>query len=486
MKLPLVAVRPKIATFLVLAVVIAACGGGGGGPTASPTASQDVIIEPTPAGGSLLFANAFPGASPTEQLDAAVAACADRRCFIIAPPGLGGGAPTSMPENVTLIDMRQEAVRIIRRGHQLGNGDPQYFANEINHSTLVAADVVPPSADHEQDQAIAGLIDNYSPNLNAVGIWGGAASRAAGARAWGGFTSVTNTAGEDAQIIGLEVDTMNTSLPGVFPNHSKVGVQIVGIGFGEPDGDHRNTAAIEILSDKVGRWINAIVIDDGALDAESTIIGVGEKGPVRAGLDFSATTFTDAAIRIKNNQKIRLDTPSGSPAQIYSDDQPESALALVAGPGGIRLVDNSGARNLVLVSPDGTVSVDGPILEEGSRVNTRENTDMHFSAGTGMSRAPQPQVPFGATVFDSAVAVKRLTVALTRAATGGSEGTTWRVTNGASSLTLVTPPDAKPGDIFTAEGSVSFAEGEKVWVDILSSDATGRPGGNVTVEYVEQ
>lgn len=477
---------------LLLVLAAAACSSKPSleGTTPEATATPEVLIGELPEGGAILFANAFPGATATDRLDAAIAACGGRRCFVIAPAGLGSGPPSSMPDNVTLIDLRQESVRIIRRGHPLASGEPQSFANELNHSTLVAADVVPPDEDHEQDQAIAGLIDNFSPNLNAVGVWGGAQSRARGARVWGGFTLAANAPGQDAQVISLEVDTRNQALPGIVPNASKIGVQIVGLGpdpsQGVPPGDYRNTAAIEILSDRVGQWVNGIVFDDGALAADGTILGVAQPGPLRLGLDFSATTFTDAAIRIKNNQKIRFDVPGANPASVYSDAQPQSALALVAGPGGIRLIDNSGSRTLLVIEPDGTLRVQGPIMEGDSRVNTRANTHMHFGAGTGMAPAPQPGVPFGATVFDSPVRLLRMTVTITAAGSGGTQGTAWRVTDGSQSLTLTTPPGAKAGDILTVQGDVAIGAGSKVWLDVASTDAQQLPGANVSVEYVEQ
>jgi len=472
----------RIAILVAIALIAGACGGGDSSSpaTSSPVITPDVVLGDVPEGGSVLFADAFAGATATERLDAAVGACAERRCFVIARPGLGNGAPSAMPENVTLIDMRQESLRIIRRGHILSGGQLQEFAKEVTNSVLVAADVVPAEADHEQDQAIVGMISNLSPNLNAVGVWGDGESLAPDAKVWGGFMRAGNADFQDAQIVGLEVDAINRALPGSAPNHSKIGIQIVGIGRAH------NTSAIEILSDRSGQWLNGVVIDEGAITSDGTVIGLSEPGPLRLGLDFGATTFTDAAIRLKNNQRIRLDVPSGSPVQIYSDDQPNAALALVGGPGGIRLVDNTGTRNLVLIRPDGTVRVDGSLMEGDSRVNTRANTHMHFSAGTGMSRAPQPGVPFGATVFDSAVQVKRLTVTITTGDSGSSQGTTWRVTNGTGSLTVTTPAGAKPGDIFTAEGDLTVADGEQVSIDLASSDAVRRPGGNVSVEYVEQ
>ena len=314
--------------------------------------------SPSPPEGVLL-AHAFPGDSATAQLDAAIAACRGERCYVIAPPNLGEGAPSSMPDNMTLVDLRQEAVRIVRRGYGLSDGAPQMFADELNHSTLVAADSVPASESHAQDQAFAGLIDNYSPNLNAVGVWGKGRSMAEGARVWGGFFNVINeNLGHDAQLIALEVDVLNYGLPGVFPNASKVGLQIVGLG------DCLNTNAIEILSNKKGRWLNGIVFEPDALSDKSTVLGVGGEGPYHMGINFANVEFRDAAIRIAPGQRIRFDTQAGNPGIIYSDKGPADQLVLVAGPGGLRIMDNTATRVLVEILPDGTVRLAGELQSD--------------------------------------------------------------------------------------------------------------------------
>lgn len=309
----------------------------------------------------VVFASSFSGKSATEKLDRAIQACGDQRCFVIITPDIGLGAPSNIPDNVTLIDLRQESVRILRRGFPLSDGSPQTFANEPNNSTLVVADSVPADVDHEQDQAIAGLID--SPNLNAVGIWGGARSMAMGARVWGGFFNVSNEESrEDAQLIALEVDTLNYGLPGVHPNHSKVGVQIVGLG------DALNTNAIEIRSNERGRWVNGIVIEPDSLAPDGTVLGVGGKGPYALGINFGDVAFTDAAIRMGPGQKIRMDGPTGNASILYRDADAPDQLVLQVGTGGLRIMDNTGMRVLLQVLPDGTLQVAGKIISQGKDV----------------------------------------------------------------------------------------------------------------------
>lgn len=64
------------------------------------------------------------------------------------------------------------------------------------------------------------------------------------ARVWGSFFNVTNLDGEenDEKIIGSEIDVTNNSADGVYPNASKVGLQIVSLG------SKLSTNAIEILA----------------------------------------------------------------------------------------------------------------------------------------------------------------------------------------------------------------------------------------------
>jgi len=312
----------------------------------------------------VVLASQFPGSNTTEKLDKAIEACEGKRSFLIATPDIGLGAPSYMPDNVTLIDLRQESLRILRRGFPLSDGAPQYFANEPNNSTLLAADSVPSNVSHAQDQAIAGLIDNHSPNVNAVGVWGGARALAEGSRAWGGFFNVSNSnfgsgyasqAPKDAQLIALEVDVINWGLPGVYPNHSKVGLQIVGLG------EALNTNAIEILSSEKGKWVNGIVFMPNSIAENGTVIGIDGKVECELGIDFANTKFKDAAMRIGPGQKIRMDGSNGNASIIYREAESPDQLVLVAGTGGLKVMDNTGTRVLLELLPDGTLKVAGRV-----------------------------------------------------------------------------------------------------------------------------
>ena len=103
---------------------------------------------------------------------------------------------------------------------------------------------------------------NKVENVNAVSVWGDSTSIANGAKSWGGFFSARSSCpgfvkggplqkygdpslvsckDHDNQLIGIEIDVLNSSKPGIYPNMSKTGLQIVG--FGNP-----NSMAIEVRS----------------------------------------------------------------------------------------------------------------------------------------------------------------------------------------------------------------------------------------------
>ncbi|MEM1867726.1 MAG: hypothetical protein QXY83_02670 [Thermosphaera sp.] len=131
-----------------------------------------------------IFTYHFQNKNAGEKLDQAIQACGDQRYFVIARPDIGLGAHSYNSENVAFIDLWQEAARAIRQGFLVADGNQKTFVNEPRNSTLVAADSVPADVDHEQNQAIAGLIDSSSPNLNAVGCLGRSARNGWSARIW--------------------------------------------------------------------------------------------------------------------------------------------------------------------------------------------------------------------------------------------------------------------------------------------------------------
>jgi hypothetical protein len=55
---------------------------------------------------SIQFADQFPGANPTQQLDSAVADCADKPCVVIIPSTMGAGCPTTSNARLSFWDFR--------------------------------------------------------------------------------------------------------------------------------------------------------------------------------------------------------------------------------------------------------------------------------------------------------------------------------------------------------------------------------------------
>ena len=52
------------------------------------------------------YADQFSGGTPAQQIDAAVADCGGSACFVVAPASMAAGQPTSIPANVTFLDLR--------------------------------------------------------------------------------------------------------------------------------------------------------------------------------------------------------------------------------------------------------------------------------------------------------------------------------------------------------------------------------------------
>lgn len=265
----------------------------------------------------------------------------------------------SKAADVVNLDEKKE-LRYVKGDHILKKGEQQYFPDGPLESVLMTAIDVPANSVYHQKQAIFGTISNNSPIVNGVGIWGDATSNANNARVWGGFISSrtpvsTEKEKKDAQIIGLEVDTINQAADGNEPNASKVGVQIVGIG------KYKNSAAVELVSDNVAKWYNGILVNQNAIAEDGAILGVAQSGKIRMGIDLSNTDFTDSAIRLKNNNYIRFDAhdDKSNAALMYSDQY--GFLTNQAGASGFRVVNNANDKELLQVDPNGNLTVPGTV-----------------------------------------------------------------------------------------------------------------------------
>lgn len=191
------------------------------------------------------------------------------------------------------------------------------------------------------------------PDTNAVSLWADAQSQVNGGRVWGGFISARSDftklgagSNADSQLIGLEIDVLNAGLPGVYPNASKVGLQIVGFG-------NRNTNAIEILTQTASAaWGNIINIQPDTVAPDGAVIGMSPQN-AGMGINFLGSKFADSAFLVSENQKITFRTAGTSDAAIWRDDIFNGYLVLQAGPPGLRVVNSTNTANLLVVTDQG-------------------------------------------------------------------------------------------------------------------------------------
>ena len=274
---------------------------------------------------------------------------------ILTPDVKKGAMPVRPNDNTRIIDLRYGVgISMVRGNHpRLGGIWPQYTGlNTGLRKNIVVSDVIPHDASvenwrgeakdinpenkkraqtseefantHNHYQNLLSEVWSFSPTINAVALWGDSAALHPGSRSWGGFLSARSwpvhwneyvPAGTpdfkdedfDAALVGLEVDVLNNGLPQGSVSKtvgiplSKVGVQIVGFG-------KRNTAALELRSEdsddygkksdeRRGVWHYGL-IDHNALNSESTFL-ITTTPEIRTGTDFSGTTFSDSALKIK-------------------------------------------------------------------------------------------------------------------------------------------------------------------------------------------
>lgn len=252
----------------------------------------------------------------------------------------------------TVIDFRSSGLRIYRGMTGVSGEKQNYFPLGPLESVVEVGLEIPETSYTHQSEGVYSTVNNYSKTTNAVALWGEAVSSASEARVWGGFLTATSKEGMDSQLVGLEVDVTNDSQPGVSPNESKVGMQVVALG------KYECTNGIELLAAGNSSWNNGILISEGTISESGTILGSSQSTPVKTGIDFTNTPFTNAALAISNNSKITMQSKSGNPAAIYTDDIDDGYLVLQAGRSGIRITNNENDENLMIIHADGTIEAD--------------------------------------------------------------------------------------------------------------------------------
>ena len=270
--------------------------------------------------------------------------------FVIMDNSIGEDESLYSGEDI-VFDMRSAGLRLYRGKTGVSGWRQNYFPLGALDSLFSVGIEVPSDSYSHQSEAGYFTLNNYSTTVNGVALWGEATSKADGSRVWGGFITARNFDAEnDAQLVGLEIDVSNYGKPGIFPNDSKVGAQIVALG------DFECTNAIELIAAGKSSWHNGILVSEGTINKDGAIIGVSQSSPVATGIDFGNTPFTNAAIQVSNDSKIVMKTPSGNPTCIYSDKF--NFLAVQAGTEGFRITNNENNQNLLVINPDGSVRED--------------------------------------------------------------------------------------------------------------------------------
>jgi hypothetical protein len=268
--------------------------------------------------------------------------------LIVVPRGIPAG-PLPWPNPV--LDFRGPNLRLFQGPVTISGGKQDYFPLGALNSLFSVGMAVPREARAPAAGGIHGFVQNASSTVNAVGIWGDATSLASGARVWGGFLSANSAIGEDrdAQVVGLRVDVNNHSLPGVAPNASKVGMQVVGLG------DAPVTNAIEVLAAGNALWQQGIHFPDHSIHPQGTVLGMSQTDPVNLGIDISHTPFKRAAVLVSNGSLVGFRSKAGGDAGMYADDINSGHLVLRSGLDGVRITDNGNTRNLLWIRSDGSI-----------------------------------------------------------------------------------------------------------------------------------
>lgn len=263
---------------------------------------------------------------------------------------------------------------------------------------------------HNHYQSLFVQTTNKVPNVNAVAIWGDSTSIVSGAKSWGGFLSARSscpayvkggplqTYGEpsllschdvDNQLIGLEIDVLNSSKPGVYPNMSKTGLQVVG--FGNP-----NSMAIEVRSEDTDR-LQEGQVPQGAFEAALYVknsiqpeygrLIVADFDKAKIGIDFRRALFTEGAMQFKSDGiGTGLIANEGKSGEIYggnrwpgSEDKNEWLTARM-GTGGIRVTSNDNTKEFLAIDNNNGIYLNGDVYINGKK---------YFDQSMGFSNTDQ-------------------------------------------------------------------------------------------------
>lgn len=245
---------------------------------------------------------------------------------------------------------------------------------------------------------------NKIPNVNAVSVWGDSTSIVDGAKSWGGFFSArsachvyakdgplskygTNLTQSDCnkndnQLIGIEIDVLNSSKPGVFPNMSKTGLQVVG--FGNP-----NSMAIEIRTEDTDRLNNdksprgafeSLIYAKNSIQPDYGRMVVADFDKAKIGLDFRRPIFTNGVMAF-NTQGIGtgIIANNGNAGEIFGgtrwpgDKNLAGWMSFRLGSGGSRFVSNDNTKEVMAIDNFGGIYLNGDVFLNGQKISLTTN-----------------------------------------------------------------------------------------------------------------
>lgn len=286
----------------------------------------------------------------------------DQRLMVIRPGFMNYSALSGSTS--TIVDLNAPNLRIYNAGSKLSGAKQDYFPLGTLQTTLSVGVYTDKQSLSHQSEAIYGIAENKSSTVNAVGVWGSGSSLANNARVWGGFFTAETPHGndKDAQVVGLEVDTLNYGKPGKAPNASKSGIQVVGIGTAPV------TDAIHVIGAGAAKWYNGIVFAPDAIDPSGAYFGASPSQPVARGIDLHNVRFTDGALLLGQGSAITFDNKAGTRSAILTDE--DSRLVIRAAQNGLRIINSESNLDLLTVSPDGDIkTAHGSLADLKNRIS---------------------------------------------------------------------------------------------------------------------
>lgn len=254
---------------------------------------------------------------------------------------------------------------------------------------------------HNHYQNFLSEVWNFKPNTNAVSIWGDSAAIAQGAKAWGAFFSARsyykafaengkykdlapagtdfsfNPDDYDNQLVGVEIDVLNGGKPGIYPNKSKVGLQIVG--FGNP-----NSMAVEVRSEDTdkdlpaekrrGVWESGIYFKN-SLASYGRLV-VADFDTARMGFDFRRSLFREGIMQARSEGVgTGIILNEGKSGEIYGGMRWDKTadkhnwISIRNGEGGTRIVTNDNTKEILAVDNNNGVYINGDVYINGKKLN---------------------------------------------------------------------------------------------------------------------